>query len=170
MWVLIRKLLFFFGLRSVAARFLCRVWAVPLDGSFKESRSFDHGFPFPHVPLVPTSPLPPQPKFHGPGARRHVFFFRGSVKKARQVREDMRCVTTRSIARGSPRTCFWQLGPQSFRPPQLLTGSQRRISQAASSRCFLHFHDQLTGRLPGGCLRPFSELLRGTVRPARSFC
>ena len=48
----------FFGLKTVAARFLCRVWAVPLDGSFREPRSFDHGLPFPHVPLVPTPPLP----------------------------------------------------------------------------------------------------------------
>ena len=29
--------------------------------------------------------------------------------------------------------------------------------------------NQLTGRLPGGCLRRFSELLRGTAHPTRSF-
>ena len=58
-----------------------------LEGGPKDPlgcRSFDQRSPLPPLPQrVPTLPLPPTPKFHLPGGRRHALVLCGCVKKPR---------------------------------------------------------------------------------------
>ena len=74
-------------------------------------RSFDRGAPLPPLPQrVPTLPLPPRPKFHLPGGRRHALMLQGFVMKPRTEKRFDRGPERDhgSSGRGSPGTGYWQ--------------------------------------------------------------
>ena len=85
-----------------------------LEGGSKDPlgcRSFEQGSPLPPLPQrVPTLPLPPTPKFHLPGGRRHALVLYGCVKKPRTEKRFDRGPQRDhdSSGRGSPGAGYWQ--------------------------------------------------------------
>ena len=86
----------------------------PVSGGPKDPLgclSFDQGSPLPPLPQrVPTLPLPPTPKFHLLGGRRHALVLHGCEKKPRTEKRFDRGPQRDhgSSGRGSPGAGCWQ--------------------------------------------------------------